>query len=73
MMVARGQDAILIRQLKADIETKKREIIEACELTSRVSKELEDARERNINKQERENYKFSCEKKKLLSVIEMQK
>ena len=39
-----GRDSILIRQLKDDVDTKKKEMIEACNLTARVSSELEEVR-----------------------------
>lgn len=40
--ITKTQTEIMVRQLKDDIELKKREIIEACDLTSRVTRELED-------------------------------
>lgn len=46
--LARGQDAIFIRQLKADKEAKIKEIIEASELTTRVTNELEELRKENF-------------------------
>ena len=43
-----AKDLIMIRKLKDDVETKKNEMIEACNLTARVSSELEEVREFKI-------------------------
>ena len=93
LKILRGQETIHIRKLKSEIEIKKKEIIEASELTNRVSIELEEIRKENkeikhnsevyeserfnfiskIKKLEREIYRISTEKKRLLAVVEIQK
>ena len=67
----RGQDTILIRKLKAEIDAKKKEIIEASELTNRVTLELEEIRKenkeikRNMESYENERFNFVSKIKKL--------
>ena len=43
-----AKEMIMIRQLRDDVETKKKEMIEACNLNARVSSELEEVREFKI-------------------------
>jgi hypothetical protein len=71
LKLSKGQDTILIRQLKSDIESKKREIIEASDLINRVTTELEEVRHENshlkkcVEKYEKEQFNMNAKYKKL--------
>ncbi|CAI2365045.1 unnamed protein product [Moneuplotes crassus] len=93
LKLSKGKEAIQIRQLKSDIESKKREIIEASDLIERATSELTEIKKENsalqastqklekekfnsnmlCKKLERDIYKVTSEKKKLNTVIQMQK
>lgn len=71
MKLSKGQDTILIRQLKSDVESKKREIIEASDLINRVTAELEEVRlenshlKKSVEKFEKEQFSMNAKYKKL--------
>ena len=44
MKLLRGQEIVQTRQLKSDVEAKKREIIEASDLINRVTLEIDEVR-----------------------------
>ena len=51
LKLAKGKETIQIRQLKSDIECKKREIIDASDIIERVTSELEEMKKDNIKAQ----------------------
>lgn len=71
LKLTKGKEAIQLRQLKSDIESKKREIIDASDLIDRATTELEEVKRENnslnqtVEKLEKEKFDHNLKYKKL--------